>query len=168
MRILAIDPGTSCGWAICDNAITCSGVWDISIKRDESRGMRLIRLRNKLNEIGKVDLVVFEVSKNHMSTLGAEVAGEIRGLITTWCLDNNIEYKGINTIEVKKHATGKGNAKKDLMISTAEKKFNKKFLIDDEADAVWILDYAITNYYGSTSRLNINQQTSDFNKQPLL
>lgn len=157
MRILAIDPGTSCGWALCDGNITCSGVWDISVKRDESRGMRLIRLRNKLAEIKKVDLVVFEVSKNHASTLGAEVAGEIRGLITTWCIDNNVEYKGVNTIEIKKYATGKGNAKKDLMISTAEKKFNKKFLIDDEADAVWILDYAITNFMVTTPRGNISQ-----------
>lgn len=145
MKILSIDPGTYCGWALYDNNII-SGVWDISIKRDESRGMRLIRLRNKLNEIGKVDLLTFEVSKNHMSSLGAEVAGEIRGLITTWCIDNKIEYKGINVIEIKKHATNKGNANKELMISSAKIKFKKENLTDDEADALWILDYSLKNY----------------------
>lgn len=141
-KILAIDPGTHCGWGLLDGENIISGVWDISVKRDESRGMRLIRLRNKLNEIGKVDLLVFEVSKSHMSSLAAEVAGEIRGLITTWCHDMAIEYKGIHYSLIKRHATGKGNANKDAMVKAAEVKFNKKFEYNDEADALLLLDYA--------------------------
>lgn len=142
VKILALDPGTNCGFALLDGNNIVSGTWDLSIHRDESRGMRLIRLRNKLKEIGKVDIIVFEVSKNYMSTLGAEVAGEIRGLITTWAHDNKIEYQGINVSTIKKTATGKGNASKELMIQTANKIFNKNLTDDNEADALLLLDYA--------------------------
>lgn len=44
MRILGIDPGTSCGWAILDDGgRVASGVWDLSPKRFEGGGMRYIR-----------------------------------------------------------------------------------------------------------------------------
>ena len=141
MKLLAIDPGTNCGFALEDGSNLVSGTWDLGVKRDESRGMRLIRLRNKLNEIGKVDLLIFEVSKSHVSSLAAEVAGEIRGLITTWCIDNKVEYKGVHYSLIKKHATGKGNANKKLMMEAAIKKFNKNDMTQDEADALLLLDY---------------------------
>ena len=57
MNILAIDPATVCGWA---HSGAGSGVWDLSVRADESNGMRLLRLRAKLNaarEAG-LDLVV--------------------------------------------------------------------------------------------------------------
>ncbi len=146
MKILAIDPGTSCGFALLDGTTIASGVWDISIKRDESRGMRLIRLRNKLNEVGKVDLLAFEVSKNHMSSLAAEVSGEIRGLLTTWCHDNAVEYIGVHYSLIKKFASGKGNANKEQMMKIAEEKFNKKIEFSDEADALLLLAYMRENY----------------------
>lgn len=146
MKILAIDPGTHCGFALLDGNNIISGTWDLSIKRDESRGMRLIRLRNKLNEIGKVDILFFEVSKNYMSTLGAEVAGEIRGCVTTWCHDNLVEYKGIHYSEIKKHASGKGNTKKAEMIRIAKEKFNKNDIDENEADALLLLDFCRNEY----------------------
>lgn len=145
MKILALDLGTHCGFALSENNI--SGIWDLSVKRDESRGMRLVRLRNKLNEIGAVDLVVFEVSKNHMSSLGAEVAGELRGLVTTWCIDKGINYEGINFATIKKYATGKGNANKEMMIKAA-KKIKANIADDNEADAICLLSYAIKEYGG--------------------
>lgn len=146
MKILAIDPATKCGWAYYDEKNKISGVWDLSIKRDESRGMRLIRLRNKLQEIKDVDMLVFEVSKNHVSTIGAEVAGELRGLLTTWCYDNKIEYKGINYLDIKKNAVGKGRAKKEEMIEACKQKLNYCPIDDNEADARWLLEYAIKEF----------------------
>ena len=47
MNILALDPATKCGWAISP---TIGGTWDLSTRRDESKGMKLIRFRNKLTE----------------------------------------------------------------------------------------------------------------------
>ena len=61
MKILALDPATHTGWA---HSCGASGVWDLSIRRDESSGMRLIRLDSKLDEMKRsvgVDLVVLSL-----------------------------------------------------------------------------------------------------------
>ena len=60
MKVLALDPATQCGWAISNDIY---GTWDLRIKRDESAGMKLIRLRSKLKEIcesEEIELIVFE------------------------------------------------------------------------------------------------------------
>ncbi len=50
MKILALDPATHCGWA---HSCGASGTFDLSIRRDESSGMRLLRLRSKLEDIAE-------------------------------------------------------------------------------------------------------------------
>ncbi len=119
------------------------------MKKDESTGMRLIRFKGKLNEILKavgIDIVVYEFALHmhgpNMKRAGANVQSEIQGVLKLWCEENGIEYKGYSPTEIKKHATGKGNAKKPEMIAAAQKKFRRVFESDDEADAVWLLDYA--------------------------
>ena len=42
--------------------------------------------------------------------------------------------------EIKKHATGKGNASKPMMIEAARNKLGYTGADDNEADALWILD----------------------------
>ena len=58
----------------------------------------------------------------------------------------SIEYKGVHYSLIKKYATGKGNANKQLMIDSAEKKFNKSNLWHDEADALWLLEYSRSEF----------------------
>jgi Holliday junction resolvasome RuvABC endonuclease subunit len=145
MNILALDPATHCGWA--HSAGGC-GTWDLSIRRDESKGMRLMRLRGKLNELIKgvgVDVVYYEAARNAGPKMqGALVVqAEIQGVIVLWCEDNMVEYRGVSPSEVKKHATGKGNAGKDQMIAAAQAKWPEIGSMDDNtADALWILDMA--------------------------
>lgn len=143
MKILALDPATHCGWAHSDGP---SGTWDLSIRRDESAGMRLIRLRGKLNELLKsqgVDVIVYEAARNAGSKMqGALVIqAKLESVIVTFCEDNGIEYRGYSPTEVKKHATGKGTANKDHMIAAAKQKFGIDVGEDDnQADALHILD----------------------------
>lgn len=144
MRILAIDPATKSGWAHSDGA---SGTWDLSVRRDESSGMRLIRFRSKLNEFCDVgvDLVVFEAARNCAPKMqGALVVqSEIQGVLKAWCHDHGIEYRGYSPTELKKHATGKGNANKQAMVAAAQARWPGVTLIDDNhADALWLLDLA--------------------------
>jgi Holliday junction resolvasome RuvABC endonuclease subunit len=146
MNILAIDPATKCGWAHTSGP---SGTWDLSIRRDESAGMRLIRFRAKLIEVGMsgVDLVVYEAARHAAPKMqGALVVqAELQSVIKVWCVDHRIEYRGYSPSEIKKHATGKGNAKKDDMMSAARAKWPAKAIRDDnEADALWLLDMATT------------------------
>ncbi len=149
MKILAIDPATKCGWAHSDGA---SGVWNCAPLRDESAGMRLIRFRSKLREIlegAGIDLVVFEAARNVFHQGALVVQSELQGVLKLFCEENKINYRGFSPSEIKKHATGKGNAGKEQMLSAARLKFSKiKILDDNHADALWLLDLA-SKLYGT-------------------
>lgn len=146
MNILALDPATKCGWAHSSGA---SGTWDLSVRRDESGGMRLLRLRSKLINTVPLDLVVFEAARNAGPKMqGALVVqASLQAIITLWCEDNRIQYRGYSPTEIKKHATGKGNAGKEQMIAAAKAKWaGREFVDDNEVDALWLLDLAVTEY----------------------
>ncbi len=143
MNILALDPATHCGWA---HSCGAAGTWDLSIRRDESAGMRLIRLNGKLNELWKtvgVSIVFFESARHAGPKMqGALVVqAEIQGVIKLWCEHRCIAYRGVSPSEVKKLATGKGNAGKDLVLAAARKRW-PECGDDNEADARWILEIA--------------------------
>lgn len=142
MKILAIDPATRCGWAHSDGM---GGTWDLSIRRDESAGMRLLRLRGKLKEIHQtlgIEVLAFEAARNAAPKMqGALVIqAQLQAVIVTFCEDNQIQYRGFSPTEVKKHATGKGNASKEEMIHFAKQKWPLIQIADDNhADALHIL-----------------------------
>jgi crossover junction endodeoxyribonuclease RuvC len=150
MNILALDPATKCGWAHSSGP---SGTWDLSIKRDESAGMRLIRFRSKLEEFRRaaisIDLVVFEAVR------GAPMPGrppailqtELQGVLKLWCEDRKIPYRGYSQSEIKKRATGNGNAKKVLVLEAAQRRW-PNIVDDNHADALWLLDLAQSEYQG--------------------
>lgn len=144
--ILAIDPATKCGWAHTNGA---SGTWDLSVRRDESAGMRLMRLESKLNEIGAagLNLLVFEAARHAAPKMqGALVVqSEFQAVIKLWCEKRNLVYRGYSPSEVKKHATGKGNANKEAMVNAAKARW-PQVRDDNEADALWILDMAKKEY----------------------
>lgn len=146
MNILAIDPATKCGWAHSTGA---SGTWDLSIRRDESAGMRLIRFRSKLQTMLScgIELVVYEAARHAAPKMqGALVVqATLQGILTLWCEDNSIEYRGYSPTEIKKHATGKGNANKDAMIAAARERW-AGVTDDNQADALWLLDLATREY----------------------
>lgn len=145
MRILALDPANSCGWAHSDGI---SGVWDLKTRRDESGGMRLIRFTAKLNTIldgAGVDLVVYEAARNCAPGMqGALVRqAELQGVLIHWCDNHVINYRGYSPSEIKKHATGKGNASKAAVLAAAEERWYLRDIQDDnEADALFLLDLA--------------------------
>lgn len=143
-RILALDPATACGWA---HVAGDSGVWDLSVKKDESKGMRLIRLRSYLNQVREkhgVELLVFEASRNSKFGNAVKVAAQIQAVIEMWCYDNGVEYCGYSPKTIKLHATGNGNASKDDMKVAAGEKFpGVKIEDDNHADALCLLNMAV-------------------------
>ncbi len=144
-KILALDVATHCGWAV-DRSIY--GVWDLTPKRDESAGMRLIRFRYKLKEIiakENIELVVFErPGGRHVGAV--IVHSELQGQVKVVCEDLGIEYRGYSSQEIKKFATGKGNANKQAMITAALLKLGYMGTNDNEADALWLLELAKSDY----------------------
>lgn len=145
IKILALDPATHCGYAISKELY---GVWDLTPKRDESAGMRLIRLRSKLNDILKtehINLVVFERPGGRFK--GAIIVhSELQAQIKIVCEDHKIEYRAYSSKEIKTYATGKGNCGKPAMIAAAQKKLGYTGEDDNEADALWLLELAKKDY----------------------
>lgn len=144
MNVLAIDPGTKCGWALSSGGqILASGVWNLKGGRYEGGGMRFVRIRNYLNEVHReqpLNRVVFEEVRRHLGTDAAHIYGGIVAVITAFCEENEIPYEGIPVGTVKKFATGKGNANKEAMMEAARRKWPNEILKDDNhADALFIL-----------------------------
>ncbi len=139
MKILAIDPASILGWAISN---TEYGIWDLKTRKDESMGMKLIRLKSKLNEIHsleKIDIVVYE-RPGGFHTNSIIHQSKLIAVIETWCEENRIEYRAYSSTEIKKFATGKGNANKEKMIEYAKSKLGYLGNDDNEADALWLLN----------------------------
>jgi Holliday junction resolvasome RuvABC endonuclease subunit len=107
-----------------------------------------MRLNGKLQEIKNtigIDVLIFEAARNAGPKMqGALVVqAELQGVIVLWCEQNKVEYRGLSPTEIKRYATGKGNAGKPQMISAARSKWPNVIITDDNtADALWILDYA--------------------------
>jgi Holliday junction resolvasome RuvABC endonuclease subunit len=144
-RILALDPATHCGYAITRELY---GVWNLTPKRDESAGMKLLRLRSKLNEIldsERINLVVFE-RPGGMHKGAIIVQSELQGQIKVVCEDHHVEYKAYSSQEIKKFATGKGNSGKPAMIKAAQDKLGYTGNDDNESDALWLLELAKSEY----------------------
>lgn len=64
------------------------------------------------------------------------------GHLTAWCEHHNIPYQGVPVGTIKKHATGKGNAGKDEMITSVRERGHTP-VDDNEADALALLHWAI-------------------------
>jgi Holliday junction resolvasome RuvABC endonuclease subunit len=144
MNILALDVATKTGF--CTK--TAFGLWDFTVKRDESSGMRLIRFKSKLKEIipiEEINLVVFERSQGfHQNAV--IVQSELHGCLKLFCEESGIEYRAFSPGEIKKFATGKGNAKKEDMIKSAQEKYGYNGNDDNEADAIHLYQLAKSMY----------------------
>ncbi len=148
MKTLALDLGTRCGWAIFDGTHhVASGTWLLQSDRQrrfEGAGMKWLRLRQMLGEVyAGVDKVAIEEVRRHMGVDAAHAYGGALAVVTAFCEAESIPYEGFPVATIKKHATGKGNAKKDAMMDAARAKWPTVELEDDNhADALWIADLA--------------------------
>ncbi len=138
--MLALDVATNTGWCTSHG----SGTWNLTPKKDESKGMRLIRFRAKLREMCEMEqirLIVFE----QLASYGKYpnfVGAEMQGVLKLFCEETGIEYKSYAPTVIKKFGTGSGGSKKEKMIDAA-KKYKPTVESDDEADAIILFHCAI-------------------------
>ena len=142
--VLAIDPGTSCGWAVLDwagNRVS-SGVWDLAPRRHEGGGMRYLRLRRYLSQVRatfELDAIGYEEVARHRGVAAAHVYGGIVAVVQEFAESSSIPYRGYPVGTVKRMATGRGNASKSDMMAAAVQRFGiPDDATDDEADALWV------------------------------
>ena len=144
MKVLALDLGTRTGWAYRDKpGQSCSsGYVDFKNSRFEGGGMRFLKFRRWLNENWldtKPAQIYLEEVASHKGIAAAHVYGGLLAILTVWCEEHSVPYQGIPVGTIKKHLTGKGNAKKDQMIAEIQKKGYYSVTDDNEADAIAIL-----------------------------
>ena len=145
--ILALDLGTTTGWAIRDfDGLITSGTVSFKPSRYDGGGMRYLRFTNWLTEIDRlsdpIEAIYFEEVRRHAGTDAAHVYGGLLAVLTSWGELRGVPYQGVPVGTIKKHASGKGNAPKQAMIDAARKRgFNPAD--DNEADAIAILLWAI-------------------------
>lgn len=144
MTVLALDLGTKCGHAIwLPGGHAVSGVWDFAGRRHEGGGMRYLRFRKHLEDIhasSPLSSVVYEEVRHHTGTDAAHVYGGLLAVLSSWCEERGVPYAGVPVGTIKRHATGKGNASKDMMIAAA-RALGWRPVDDNEADALHILRY---------------------------
>ena len=121
--VIGIDLGTKCGWAVLksDGTRVESGTWDLATQRHEGGGMRYVRFANELT--------------------AAHIYGGLMATLQSVLELDKHPYVSIPVGTIKKHATGKGNSGKELMISTAEARWQEEgwqLKDDNEADALWV------------------------------
>lgn len=138
--ILALDLGTTTGWALYATGRTISGSMCFKANRFEGGGMRFLRFRREfLDKFRSVREVWFEEVRNHTGTDAAHVYGGLLATLTAWCEENSIPYKGIGVKQIKKHIAGTGRASKEAVIAAIKAKgFHPAD--DNEADALALLD----------------------------
>ncbi len=141
MNILAIDPSLR-RTAICIAGET------LSLDCKLTGMMRLEAIREQLVnriEIERIDLAVIEGYSMGSSLAHSHELGELGGIIRWTLWGNGIPFVEVPPSSLKKYLTGKGNADKDLMLSTASRRFDRT-LNNDEADALALWAMAMDAY----------------------
>ena len=129
------------GYAMERDGAVVSGVYDLKSRRFEGGGMRFLRVGEWLDDLhtGKpITRLYFEEVMGHKGTDAAHIYGGIVGIITAFCEAHEIPYSGIPVGTIKRHVTGKGNAKKERVVE-AITALGFTPQDDNEADALAIL-----------------------------
>ena len=144
--ILALDLGTTTGWAMLNDGTITSGSQSFKPQRFEGGGMRFLKFKRWLADTKActdgLDAVYFEEVRRHAGVDAAHSYGGFLAHLTAWCEHHQIPYQGVPVGTIKKHATGRGNASKDEMVAAAVARY--QWVQDDnEADALALLDWAM-------------------------
>lgn len=146
--VLCLDLGTTTGWALrTSDGTIISGTISFKNSRFEGGGMRYLKFANFLDEIHsmeKVSQVYFEEVRRHLGVDAAHAYGGFLAHLTAWCEKNKIAYEGVPVGTIKKHATGKGNASKAMVIKSVTRRGHSPS-DDNEADAIALAYWAIGN-----------------------
>jgi Holliday junction resolvasome RuvABC endonuclease subunit len=142
-NIMAIDQATKAGVAfqLKGSAKISVELWDLSIGTKESQGMKWLRFEAKFRDAlvsNKIKAVAYELpgGRNVKPIIHS---AKMIGIMEKVCVEEQVEYLEFSSSEVKKMATGNGNANKELMVKAAREHWGYEGEDDNEADAINIL-----------------------------
>ena len=85
--------------------------------------------------------VIIERAGHFKSWHAAHVQHAVGAYIEAWAFELNLPVRYVSAGEMKKHATGKGNASKKLILEAFRKKWGEKVTDEHEVDAAFLLDF---------------------------
>lgn len=143
--LMAIDPSLN-ETGICifnsQNELIYKGIISNTDKLKDMQ--RLFYIKNELKKLikkYKINLVGIEDYSYGSKGRAIINLGELGGVIRLYLFEQKIPYILIQPTKIKKFITGKGNAKKELMLLKVYKKFNMEFENNNICDA-----YALGRY----------------------
>lgn len=146
--LLALDLGRHTGWAAEVDGTVLHGMIDFGAQKSGGRfeggGMCFLRMRRwlaELHDTSKIEEVVFEMVHRHLGTAAGHAYGGYLATLTAWCEERGVPYTGVPVQAIKKFATGRGNAKKELVIEASKRWVVGGVKDDNEADALALLYY---------------------------
>lgn len=149
--ILTLDLGTTCGWALKHNNRVRSGVFKLTPSRFDSYDQRFITFSKCLKQLltkhfKNADLkklqVFYEEVRQSQAPDAAHMYGGYKTVLTCFCLEHGISYKGVGVKTIKKFITGTGSAGKEKVMDSV-RKLGHYPEDDNEADAISILYYGL-------------------------
>lgn len=151
-HVLAIDAARKTGWAIfeIDGArLVESGCAKLKLKDDEMLDEFQSLLSRSCRESGVSRdqvVVAYETPFSHNKNRNNPGFGyRLEAALWLWCRESGSAYVGVAPAELKSWATGKGNAKKPVMVKAASDRFPGINILDDNhADALLVGAWALS------------------------
>jgi len=145
-NILAIDIGTTTGWALgLRDGRLHSGSESFAPRRNDGPGQRWLKFQAWLGQraqiAGEIQAIYYERVLRHTAVQAAHVYGGFEAHLQAWADRNRVRLVGVPVSVIKKSATGKGNANKDAMVAAMRER-GHRVVDDNHADALALLEYA--------------------------
>ena len=148
-NVLALDVATHCGWRMADNG----GTWHFPKTESAPKKLGPDYAQHKAFRTKLIDTII----ENDIKVVAAEdvVFGhfidfrklcELRGVLFEVCESLDIPVIVFKPSDIKKFATGNGNADKDKMIEACINRWHITPIDDNEADATHIFFYLCKRY----------------------
>ena len=125
MKVLALDLGTTTGWAFHDGQSDSAGS-RVLVSEKNLRYARKLRMDRRcdpratalyflLKQFDKPDYIIFEDVRFGKSLAQVQIWSSLRGVIWAFSIIHGIQVECLDTGKLKKFATGNGGADKPLM-----------------------------------------------------
>jgi len=143
MRVMGVDTSTKTGYVILDDEGDVVNVGVLQHKPEPNRFARYSKYSREIRELIDaygVDLVIIEgysFAGKFNNSLQYELGTCIRMMM--WV--NGFKFVEVPPTSLKKFVTGKGNAKKDLMLLAVYKRWDFDTEDDNEADAYGLAQF---------------------------
>lgn len=142
MKTLALDLSTATGFALSANGVVTHGVKKFNAIPDAHPGTRYLQfqrwLRERIDE-DKPALIVVERAGYFKSLAAQSICVGLRGILLSTTAYHSVPLHEISPSDLKKWATGKGNANKDAMRKAALARWPAERFADSNACDAFLL-----------------------------